>query len=70
MAPLVQHVWGGRCLLGGRRALPTIMEAGKADGMIDCVAENEIVDAKAAPYICDDCWAQYRRRKLWSCEEF
>lgn len=40
---------------------PTLKELGVPnDGMMDCEAEGQVVEANAAQYVCDDC----RQRKL------
>lgn len=43
---------------------PTIRDLGFADGMMDCVAKNKIVDADAAPYVCDDCFEE--KQSTWA----
>lgn len=45
---------------------PTIKDLGLADGMMDCVAKNEIVSANAAPYVCDDCFEDEKSQKMRS----
>jgi hypothetical protein len=37
---------------------PTITDAGLANGMMDCVAKNQIMYANAAPYVCEECCGQ------------
>lgn len=46
---------------------PTIKALKLDNGMMDCVAKNEIISANAAPYVCEDCseggipnWAEYQ----------